>query len=160
MNLEIPVIYNTDVITSLDDCPFPLKTDSFEVLAFGRETNKDNGKFAIVEYRKNCGHLVQEKVRFEEGRQDFEHYETKFIGADYSIENWERRIELFRTIVDCDVCNMKKHALWIFAEGYSEPGNKTKKKAAANLIYLLDYNFENWREFVTVEEKEFVKNRE
>ena len=151
---ECPILYAMhDEITNLSDCPFPLETATFKVLLFGKSklSDKPRDTFAVVEYRKSCGHLVQERIPFCEGVEDFDHYGTKFIGADYSINNWERRIEFFRTNLPCDVCQMAEHCLWIYNSGH---GENNKKKTIQHLLTLLNYNFANWKEFVDLEKVE------
>ncbi len=137
-----------DEITSLSDCPFPLETPSFKVLLFGKEKLKP-AVWAVVEYTKSCGHTVQEKVRFEEGVKDFDHYGKQFIGADYSVQNWERRIEFFRTCLLCDVCHTLQRAIWLWTSGSADA--KSKAKHEASTLRLLDYNYANWRELVSWE---------
>ena len=142
-----------DTITSLSDCPFPLVTDSFRVIHFGTSISQPddadkgygaNKTFAVVEFVKGCGHLCRERISFVEGVTDFDHYGTKLIGADYSILNWEKRIAFFQAY-PCPVCEMVKHALWIWSEGLSE---SNRKKTVANLRHTLDYNYVNWVEFI------------
>ena len=151
---DCPLLFGEhDTVTSLQDCPFPLVTDSFKVILFGTSKSFPNDKpehghtkrFAIVEYKKSCGHTVQERISFAEGVKTFDHYGTTFEGASYSIQDWQRRIEFFRTNLPCDVCQMVKHALWIWEIG---EGGNSKKKAKSRLLSLLDYNFGNWQEFV------------
>lgn len=137
-----------DEITNLAECPFPLETPSFKVLLFGREKLKP-AAWAVVEYTKTCGHKVQEKVRFEEGVADFDHYGTKYIGADYSVKNWERRIEFFRTCLPCDVCHTLERALWLWKAGSADARSKAKHEAST--LRQLDYNYANWRELVNWE---------
>ena len=88
-------------------------------------------------------------MRFEEGVKDFEHYGTKFTGASYSVNDWEKRIEFFRKY-PCGVCALIKHSLWIYSIGESDGGN-SRAKAEKALLHLLDYNFSNWQEFVKPE---------
>lgn len=146
---DSPVLFAVhNKITSVEDCPFPLKTDTFQVLLYGVELLKP-ATFVVVEYRKGCGHLVQEQVRFEEDVEDFDHYGTKFTGASYSVNDWEKRIEFFRKY-PCAVCQLVKHSLWIYSIGESDGGN-SRKKAERALLRLLDYNFSNWQEFVKPE---------
>lgn len=154
-HLDSPVLFGaSDVIGELSDCPFPLETDSFKVLLFGKVNNwnadiKDDGKFAVVEYTKKCGHKVQERIAFYEGVQTFDHYGTTFEGISYSIKNWEKRIEFFRT-VPCDICSLTKHAHWIRRENLY--GKKLSKKAyIEKLRRLLDYNFCNWSDFFDID---------
>lgn len=143
---DSPVLFaQHNKITRVEDCPFPHKTDTFQVLLYGVELLKP-ATFVVVEYRKGCGHLVQEQVRFEEGVEDFEHCGTKFTGASYSIKDWENRIEFFRS-GNCDVCGLVRHSLWIYSIGESDGGN-SRAKAEKALLYLLDYNYSNWQEFV------------
>lgn len=147
-----PLLYaEHDEITTLEDCPFPLKSDTYEVLTFGRSKVEKGDTFAIVRYQKKCGHVVEERIGFKENVQDFEHGGTKFIGADYSIKSYAKRIEFFRTILGCDVCQILEHGRWIFGTGL---GVNSRKKATERALSLLNYNFANWREFVT--EKEVV----
>lgn len=146
---DCPVLFGEhDTIGNLADCPFPLETDTFKVLLFGQsisrnDKNGHDNKFAVVEYKKSCGHTVQERITFMEKVEDFDHYGTKFKGAEYSIKDWQRRIEFFRTICPCDVCGMVKHSLW--CQGY-EDTRKPEKKRIAALARRLDYNFANWRD--------------
>ena len=79
---ENPPLYKTDTPLPLSEYSFPLNTDTFKVLEFGREP-KEGCKYALVEYTKKCGHKVNERIRFEEDVKDFEHYGTKFTGASY-----------------------------------------------------------------------------
>jgi len=142
-----------DKITTLEDCPFPLKTPTFEVLAFGvniylpaDERSREDDKFALVRYTKpSCGHTVEERIPFQEGVEDFDHYGTPFKGADYSIQNWERRIERFRNSLKCDVCHMAERAFWLRRIG---EGPRGAKAALKQLRFLLDYNYGNWCEFL------------
>ncbi len=142
-----------DTITSLADCPFPLKTDSFKVIAFGTSKSFPDDKpehghskrFAVVEYVKACGHLARERISFVEGVKTFDHYGTTFTGESYSIADWENRIEKFRNY-PCEVCAMIRHAVWIWSIGEEPRG---RAKAIARCIFLLDANFLNWREFET-----------
>ena len=146
-----PLLYSTDEITDLSDCPFPLKTNSFEVLIFGKSISDFRSTFAVVRYQKKCGHVVEERISFQEGVEDFEHCGTKFFGADYSIKNWESRIEFFRTVLPCDVCQMVEHSRWIFGTGL---GSNSRKKSIEELLFLLNASFANWQNFVS--EKEIV----
>jgi len=149
---ECSLLYVSDTITSLDECPFPLDTDSFKVLLFGREQPRANTGFSrwtVVEYRKGCGHIVQEKIRFEEGVKDFQHYGTQFTGASYSINDWKNRIEYFRK-GRCEVCAMIEHYLWLYLTG--EGGSRKSTTERAKLV--LNYNYENWQEFVSFEKFE------
>ncbi len=147
---DCPVLYGQhDTIGSLADCPFPLETDSFKVLLFGKSVNHasensgHSNKFAVVEYKKSCGHTVQERIPFIEGVKDFDHYGTTYTGASYSINDWQARIEFFRTICPCDVCQMVKHSLWSKETADRKP---SEVKRIKQLTHLLDYNFANWRE--------------
>jgi len=142
---ESPVLFAQHCkITTLDDCPFPLETDSFKVLLWGEEIQKP-ATFAVVEFRKACGHVVQDMIRFEEGVQDFDHYGTKFIGAEYSFKDWKGRIERFRNY-PCEVCAMVKHALWIYATG---EGARSRVKAEERALHLLNWNYGNWQDFIS-----------
>lgn len=132
---DSPVLFaEHDKITTTDDCPFPLKTDTFEVLLWGvsikhetwppkegeRDTTRDT--FCVVRHTKECcGHTVEDRVGFQEGVEDFDHHGTEFVGADYSAGAWERRIELFRQW-PCDICGMVIHNLWCY--GYSDTVTK------------------------------------
>ena len=155
-----PVLFGGhDLITSLEDCPFPLKTDTFEVLAFGENIgnldvegrDRTNDTFALVRYEKLCGHTVEERIPFQEGVQDFSHYGTEFVGAEYSIRDWERRIEYFRTILPCDVCQMADRTVWLRSLG---EGPRSVKKCVDDLRSLLVFNYGNWEEFVDLDEVE------
>lgn len=152
-----PLLFrNHDEITTLDDCPFPLKTDSFEVLAFGRNLRKgEPGKrdesqdtFAVVRYTKICGHTVEERITFQEGVEDFDHYGTPFIGKDYSINNWEKRIEFFRTSLPCDICQHLSNAIWHREMG---DGARSKEKAISDFLLILNANWPNWKSFIDKE---------
>lgn len=147
---ECPLLYaERDVITSLADCPFPLETPTFKVLLFGDDAQNRSVKWCIVEYRKKCGHLAQERIQFEEGVKDFEHYGTKFIGASYSINDWERRIEYFRMASGCDVCNLYASLLTAWRKGYSEC--RTRKAVEELFLTLMNYNYTNWKDFVSLD---------
>ena len=160
-----PLLFkNHDGLTSLDDCPFQLKTDSYEVIAFGEsiaddiegERTKEYDRVALIRYTKKCGHTVEERITFCEGVEDFDHYGTKFIGADYSISNFAKRIEFFRTNLPCDVCQMADRAVWLREIG---EGARAKNKAVENLKSLLDYNYGNWQKFINWDETvEKLKN--
>jgi hypothetical protein len=149
---DCPVLFAIDTIGNLSDCPFPLKTDTFEVLAFGRtEKSPDNEPkhghshtFAVVRFTKGCGHTVEERIPFSEGVESFDHYGTRFEGADYSIANWQKRIEFFRQY-PCDVCGLVKHSAWIWTQGL---GESNRKRQIVRCIMLLDANFANWRDFI------------
>lgn len=153
---DCPVLYaEHDTIGRLEDCPFPLKTETFEVLLFG--TSKtfpmqdkkygDTRTFAVVDWTKACGHKVQCRVPFAENVETFDHYGTVFTGESYSIKAWEKRMEFFRGY-PCDVCAMIKHGVWHWRGGTSNMGNSCAEITKAYL-QLLDYNFDNWREFVS-----------
>lgn len=145
------VRYAWDEVRLLSECPFPTTTPTFRVVEYGVwKREHDDGTFAIVEYRKKCDHLVWERIPFYENVTDFDHYGTKFYGADYKIANWERRIEFFRTILPCEVCQLVSHSLWIWTEGLCEE-NRTRKARLAHIEYLLESNYTNWREFVDLE---------
>lgn len=153
---DSPVLYaQHDIIGNLSDCPFPLKTESFEVLMFGsvivqpdsKPEYGDSSKFAIIEYTKSCGHKVQERINFIENVQTFNHYGTIFTGESYSINDWKNRIEFFRNY-PCEICGLVKHSNWVWKEGYSE--YKSKNKHIESLRRLLDYNFNNWPEFFDI----------
>lgn len=144
-----------DTITDLHDCPFPLKTDTFEVVLFGTSVRRPDAeekghgrdsKFAVVQYRKTCGHLCQERITFIEGVKTFMHCGTEFRGEDYSIENWRARIEFFRTNLPCEVCSMVRHCLWIHYEKLGS--TRGWRKNTDRCLLLLEHNFANWREFV------------
>jgi len=137
-----------DEITSLDDCPFPLKTDSFEVVLFGKNKNQPKDSFAVVKYEKSCGHTVSERIPFQEGVKDFTSHGDLFIGANYSIKSWKNRIEYFRNQLPCDVCQMVKHSVWIYEIG---EGGRSKKGVLKSLLYLLNYNYSNWEEFISID---------
>jgi hypothetical protein len=142
-----PCLYGTDEVTSPSDCPFPLITESFRVLLYGRETgNKAGGlgTWALIEYVKGCGHKVHERIRFEEGVQDFDHYGTKFTGASYSVNGWQNRIEFFRS-GPCDVCQTIQDALWHWKAGHTA---KNRAKHEQSTLRLLDWNYANWQDFV------------
>ena len=149
------VLYDIDIITSLHDCPFPLETDTFKVIHFG--VTKDGAgrdcKFAVVEYTKSCGNTVIERIPFIEGVKDFTSYGEDYKGSDYSTSNWEKRIEFFRTNLPCDVVQRVNHSIWIYEIGESEKGN-SRKKLLDGIIYLLDYNYENWKEFISMKQIE------
>lgn len=148
-----PLLYRTDTVTQLTDCPFPLKTDSFTVLAFGdvepHTADPGSTKFTIVEYTKRCGHTVQERINFIEGVQDFDHYGTKFTGKSYSIKDWKNRIEYFRGCL-CDVCALASHVKW--ARLHAEECVTSKKKAIKRFLLLMNANYKNWQEFITLEQ--------
>lgn len=154
------VLYDTDSITTLDDCPFPLKTDTFKVIHFG--ATKDAGgrdcKFAVVEYTKSCGNTVIERIPFMEGVKDFESHGDKFKGADYSINNWKDRIEFFRTNLPCDIIQLVNHSIWIYEIGESEGGNSRAKLLNA-ILFLLNYNYENWQKFIKEDEIKQMVNK-
>ena len=77
---DCPLLFaDHDQITRLSDCPFPLKTDSFKVLLFGKSKTKPGDTFAVVEYQKTCGHTVQERITFCEGVEDFTHGGSRFV---------------------------------------------------------------------------------
>ena len=145
-------VYDGDKITSLDECPFPLKTETFEVLAFGeRVRDSEVEKFAVIQYRKGCGHLAQDRIGFFENVQDFEHHGTPFKGEDYKIANWQKRIAYFQSN-PCDICAMAKHQAWL--QSFSDtrlPG----KKRLAQFLLLMNHNWSNWREFIS--EKGFIQ---
>lgn len=154
---DCPVLYaGCDTIGSLDDCPFPLKTDTFRVLLFGSvrqypDTDAKYGndqKFVVVEWNKVCGHTVQERVNFIENVQTFDHYGKVFTGESYSIESWVERLEYFRN-TPCDVCSLIRHLVWCARERIS--GNKSSKRAERECLESLNYNFENWQNFITPE---------
>ena len=148
---DCPVLYRDhDEIGDLKDCPFPLVHPTFRVVFFGRLKFKPDGTFAVVEYRKSCGHVVWERIPFEEHVKDFDHYGTKFYGVDYKIANWERRIEFFRTILPCEVCQLVSHSLRIWLESLSEE-HRSLKRQLAYIEYLLECNYANWREFVDLD---------
>lgn len=153
---DCPVLYaEHDTIGRLEDCPFPLKTETFEVLLFG--TSKtfptqdkkygDTRTFAVVDWTKACGHKVQDRVSFIENVKTFDHYGTIFTGESYSIKAWEKRMEFFRGY-PCDVCAMIKHGVWIYRKRLSDE-LRSKAKALEHTLFLLDANFGNWREFVS-----------
>lgn len=144
-----------DTVTSLELCPFPLKTDTFEVLLFGDYKNEcsktqvpdcSEGKWAVVEYVKSCGHRVQERIPFFENVQTFTHYGDVFEGSSYSVNAWEERIEFFRTILPCAVCQLVYHAAWIYKERLAERG---KEKCIVDCLQALEANFDNWRDFMS-----------
>jgi hypothetical protein len=151
----IPEWFVGDQVGELKDCPFPLKTDTFQVLAWGsiQEDFTRDKKYGhtptltLVEYVKSCGHLVRERIPFYEDTQDFDHYGTMFYGADYSVKAWERRIEFFRTNLPCEVCAAVRHAMWIYNQKLGTP--MARPKAIKQCCDHLDYNYENWREFVS-----------
>ena len=144
-----------DIIGELKDCPFPLKTPTFEVLLFGTSktfaySNKkygNNKTFVVVDWIKVCGHRVQDRVPFIENVETFEHYGTVFEGESYSIKSWEDRLERFRQY-PCDVCRLIKHSVWCYRERLSDE-LRTKKAALTMCLRILDHNFANWRDFVT-----------
>lgn len=149
---DCPVLYKQhDTITSLSDCPFPLQTDSFRVIHFGTsvdpaESKPEHGhtrRFAVVEYTKGCGHTVQERISFIEDVKTFEHYGTVFTGESYSINDWQRRIEYFRSGL-CEVCALVQHSLWCYSIGET---SSSLEKLLEHIRRLLDYNFGNWQEF-------------
>jgi len=145
---DCPVLYRDhDEIGDLKDCPFPLIHHTFRVVLFGRLKRKPDGTFAVVEYRKSCGHVVWERIPFEEHVEDFDHYGTKYFGADYKIANWERRIEGFRTLLPCTICSHVYHALWIYSRGEADQCTN-RKKTLAWIELILEANYLNWREFV------------
>lgn len=153
---ECRLLYaEVDTVTSLDLCPFPLQTDTFKVLLFGDHENAHrrhdcrSGKWAVVEYTKSCGHTVQERISFFENVQTFTHCGDVFEGPSYSITAWERRIEFFKNQLPCDVCQMVRHAAWIYKGGLAERG---KEKCIESCLQTLESNFDNWRDFVSVEE--------
>lgn len=152
---DCPILFaNHDTIGQLSDCPFPLKTTTFEVLLFGTSRDRSGDlhdherKLAVVEHTKRCGHTVSERITFEEGVQDFEHCGTIFSGASYSIKNWATRIELFRSGWSCEICQVVEHHLWCWSEGISA---KSRKKSEASLLLTLNYNWENWQDFVSID---------
>lgn len=145
-----------DTVTSLDLCPFPLQTDTLKVLLFGDYDNPHAksarheccyGKWAVVEYIKSCGHTVQERISFFEDVKTFEHYGTVFEGSSYSINDWERRIEFFRNQLPCAVCSLVAHSLWCL----DQLGGGVKK-ALKGCLEQLEYNYDNWRDFIAEEE--------
>lgn len=76
---DCPVLYAIhDRITSLADCPFLLKGETYEVKLFGVSKNPDvtkygrDPKFAVVEFIKRCGHLVLERIPFFGERGDLQ----------------------------------------------------------------------------------------
>lgn len=153
---ENPDLYEGhDTPGKLKDCPFPLETDSFKILSWGDTVNRSApghpGKVAVVQFRKKCGHMARERIAFYEGVQDFDHYGTKFIGADYSVNNWEKRIEFFRQGL-CPVCNIYEHCRW----AHFHAGERTapRKRTLSRFSLLMNANFENWRDFVSTEDFE------
>ena len=152
-----PALYHPhDTPGSLEDCPFPTVTDSFRVVMFGTTTQDGNGipgagKAAVVEYRKHCGHVAQDRIAFFEGVKDFNHYGTEFIGADYSIENWQRRIEFFRNTL-CPVCDMFEHVRW--AHFHAGERTSARKRTLERFDLLMSANFLNWQDFVSREDFE------
>jgi hypothetical protein len=153
---DCPVLYaDHDTIGDLKDCPFPLHTPEFDVLLFGASKNftaattqyGDTKTFAVVEWTKACGHKVQERLPFTENVQTFNHYGTVFEGTGYSIKDWKRRSEFFRNY-PCAVCSMVKHGVWIWRERLSDE-HRTAAKALAFCLFLLEANYDNWREFVS-----------
>lgn len=148
-----PYLYGGhDTPRDLKDCPFPLKTDSFEVLIFGDASTQQYNQFAVVEFRKGCGHIAHERINFIEGVQDFDHHGTKFTGESYSIKSWESLIERFRQGL-CPVCDIYEHCRW----AHFHAGERTapRKKTLARFNLLMDANFKNWREYVS--ESDFEK---
>ncbi|MFN9116306.1 MAG: hypothetical protein ACK5XN_40200 [Bacteroidota bacterium] len=145
-------LFDGDELTSLSDCPFPLKTDSFEVLAFGKRERDDGPEaVAVVAYRKGCGHLAHDRIGFFEHVKDFQHGGTPFKGDDYKIANWEKRIAYFQS-TPCEVCDMARHQAWLQTfQDTRQPG----KKRLATFRLLMNANWENWQEFVS--EAEFIK---
>jgi hypothetical protein len=140
-----------DTPTTLADCPFPLETETFRVIVFGTSEQAGNGtpgtsRFALVEYVKACGHVAQDRIGFFEGVRDFDHYGKKFTGADYSIENWEARIEYFRNTL-CPVCEMFEHCRW--AHFHAGERTASRKRTLARFDLLMAANFTNWADFVS-----------
>lgn len=152
-----PALYSPhDTLTSLADCPFPLETATFKVIAFGDTTQNGGtglppGKVAIVEYTKHCGHTAQDRIGFFEGVQDFDHYGTKFAGKSYSITNWENRIECFRQTL-CPVCDMYEHCRW--AHFHAGERTAARKRTLARFDLLMNANFGNWQDYVSREDFE------
>lgn len=156
---DCPVLYGQhDTITSLSECPFPLKTDSFEVLLWGNSKSFPDDKpehghtkrFAVVRFTKACGHTVEERISFIEGVKTFTHHGTEFKGESYSVNDWERRIEFFRN-TRCDICGLVEHGRWIFGTGM---GVNSRRLAVKRTLFLLNANYHNWPDFIT--EKEIV----
>ena len=150
---EHDCLYDGDKLTSLADCPFPLKTETFEVLSFG-ERIRDDGpeKVAVVSYHKGCGHLAHDRIGFFEHVKDFSHYGTPFKGDDYKIANWQARIEYFRAH-PCEVCKLAEHSAWL--QTYSDT-RLSGRKSLARFLLLMNANWTNWREFIS--EAGFVKH--
>lgn len=145
-------LYDGDTLTSISNCPFPVKTSTFEVLAWGERQRKEGvEQVAVIAYRKACGHNAQDRIGFMEWVQDFEHCGTLFKGDDYKLASWERRIEFFRGY-SCDVCRMAEHLAWL--QEYRDtrlPGAKRLKQ----FRLLMNYNWSNWTSFIS--EAGFIK---
>ena len=154
---EHPQLYaGMDTLLPLQDCPFPLATDTFKVVAFGRTTQQGNGqpstaRVAVVDYIKACGHRALDRIAFFEGVADFDHCGTKFFGKDYSINNWQARIEYFRSTL-CPVCDLFEHCRW----AHFHAGERTahRKRTLARFDLLMSANFLNWQDFVNREDFE------
>lgn len=147
--------YKGDHALALRLCPFPTQTDTFKVLNWGWTEpllNRDpamghSPTVVLVEYTKSCGHTVRERIPFIEGVTTFTHFGTVFTGESYSVNDWQRRIEYFRKQLPCAVCSLVRHAVWIYQQRLGE--TRSRVKAITNCIDSLDYNYANWREFVT-----------
>lgn len=147
-----PFRYYNDKSLGVTACPFPIKTDTFEIVDFGKNLFEENATYAHIIYTKRCGHTVLDRISFYEGIEDFEHFGTKFKGADYSIKNWKDRIEYFRVgsiAMVCDCCKITQHAHWTYRQKLTEFKSRAKLKEYCKLI--LDSNYENWQEFVDIE---------
>lgn len=139
-----------DEITALTDCPFPVKTGTFEVLAFGRDMKKAGDTFSLVQYIKPaCGHMCEERIPFQEGVETFEHHGTTFGGPSYSIANWQKRINFFRCCLRCPVCQMAEHCRWIYAIGQ---GPRSRAAVEKRFLLLMNSNYANWENFITLDQ--------
>ena len=139
-----------DKIGNLEDCPFPLEGPNYKVILFGKcdrgEFSKGEETFAVVDHVSVCGHRVHQRVSFQEGVEDIDHYGTKFIGYSYSIQDWKNRIETFRNFL-YPVCDMFEHLRWT----HFHAGERTasRKQSLKRFDALMQYNYVNWQEFVS-----------
>jgi len=153
--------YGGDVSLGVEHCPIPtvctdvphpwritdfgLYLPNFEIeTKYGTEST-----WIHVIYEKRCGHAVKERISFSEGVHSFNHYGTIFRGEDYSQLAWRERIQFFQNCLLCDVCQASWHRWWIVANGmWDQPHTRP----VPDLERHLDCSYENWREFLSIEQ--------
>ena len=155
--------YLWDKSLGKEACPFPTKTDTFEVVDFGTgqgypdddpplhgrdQKNGERETWVHVIWTRPCGHTVLDRVNFWEGVETFSHYGTVFKGEEYSIKDWKRRMEYFRTSGVCDCCKISRHLWWIRRIGMTRSCGLTEKSLPEYVEQMLDHSYLNWREFV------------